>query len=228
MVAKQILESFGDSQQVHILAHSLGCSIIHDSLAKQYSDKSKIDYKKNLSIHTHKLGSINMIANTSRVLQSFIKVKDSLVKPGPTGCTSKFIEYRHILDPITWPMPFNPTDNGVWISNDSWNIFKRYKYKRLTSVTSEDGNVHNISHYLLNPKVHQENFKNICGIKLSKSQQKEGYENFYSKTLGNVATELETAVSKLKVINIENISGLFKSIKTLKEFIEKLGGQYNG
>ncbi len=227
VVNDRIINSIGDAQNVHLLGHSLGCSIIHDTLAKQFSDDATINYEHNLSINTHKLGSINMIANTSRVLESFIDVKKSLVKPGPTGCAHKYNEFRHALDPITWPKPFNPTDNGQWISSDRWNIFKSYNLKRLTSLTNEHGNVHDISHYIFNPLVHREIMQTILGISLTEEQKQNGYENFYSKTFSGVAGELQNSLESLKRINIENISGLFKAIRVLKDFVEDLGGHYN-
>lgn len=226
LIDKSILDLGGNAQRLHILGHSLGTSVLHDTLAKQYSDQFQTSKVKKLSVNTHKLGSLHLIANTSRVLESFIKVNLSTVKPGRRGCVHKYLEYRHIFDPITWPRAFNPSDNGNWISSDSWNIFKRYKLQRLTSVTNEHGNVHDINHYILNPLVHRELFSDVFGIKLTEDEKNEGYENYYSKTFGKVADDLDESLSKLKSFNIENIKGLFKSIKALKDFVEGAGGDF--
>tara|TARA_R110002110_G_scaffold5182_14_gene26732 strand:+ start:2183 stop:3229 length:1047 start_codon:yes stop_codon:yes gene_type:complete len=216
----------GGGKRVHVLGHSLGTTVVHDCLAKLYDDDYVLGNSDNLSDVMHKLGSVHMVANTSRVLQSFVNVNESLVKPGPGGCTFYYREYRHTLDPITWPKSFNPTDNGRWISNDSW-YFKRYELVRPSSITNEHGNTHNIQHYLANPLVHQQIFKKIFDIELTDDQKKEGHDKYVGLTLGDVADDLHDALEDLKEINIENITGLIESAKALKDFVEKLGGEYN-
>lgn len=223
-VAKKIAEAIatvnGGSQRVHLLGHSLGTSVVHDSLAKLYNEKFIIEDLSHLSIHMHKIGSLHLIANTSRVLQSFIDVDKSVVKPGDGGCISRFFEYRHELDPITWPAPFNPTDNGGWISNDSW-YFKRYQLIRPTSITSERGNTHSIGHYILNPLVHIQLFKKVFGIQLTDDQITDGHEKYIDQTLSGVAQDLENSLESLRTINLENVAGLIKAAQRLYAFIEK-------
>ena len=216
----------GGSQRVHVLGHSLGSAVVHDCLAKLYDDDYTSISLDNLSDVMHKLGSVHMIANTSRVLQSFVKVNKSVVKPGPGGCTFYYREYRHTLDPITWPKSFNPTDNGSWISNDSWS-FKRYDLVRPSSITNEHGNTHNIRHYLANPLVHQQIFKKVFDIELTDNQKREGHDKYVGLTLGGIADDLHNTLENLKTINIENVLGLIKSAEALKDFIEGLGGEYN-
>jgi len=224
-IAEAIATVNGGSSQVHVLGHSLGTAVVHDTLAKLYDDQYVLEDTDNLGVVTHKLGSLHLVANTSRVLESFVNVDRSVVKPGQGGCTAKYIEYRHKLDPITWPRSFDPTDNGTWISNDSW-FFKRYQLIQPTSVTNEHGNTHNIKHYVFNPLVHQELFKKVFGITMTDEQIQEGHENYVDKTLGGVADNLKTSIDKLKSKNLENVKGVIEAMKALKAFIEKLGGQY--
>ena len=216
----------GGGKRVHVLGHSLGTAVVHDCLAKLYDDDYILGNSDNLSDVMHKLGSVHMVANTSRVLQSFVNVDKSVVKPGHGGCTFYYREYRHSLDPITWPKSFNPTDNGNWISNDSW-FFKRYELIRPSSITNEHGNTHNIQHYLANPLVHQQIFKKVFDIELTDEQKMEGHDKYVGLTLSGVADDLHDALEDLKTINIENVAGLIKSANALKEFVEKLGGEYN-
>jgi len=217
-IARTIGSLNGGAYRVHVLGHSLGCAVLHDSLAKLYDDNYTLGDEENLSTRMHKLGSLHMVANTSRVLESFVPVNKSVVKPGPGGCTAKYYEYRHSLDPITWPKPFNPTDNGGWISNDSW-FFKRYQLIRPTSITSEHGNTHSIGHYIFDPKVHLKIFKKIFGLAPTKKQISEGHENFIDQTLARVANDLEESLGRLRTIDIESIKGLLESANALKTFI---------
>jgi hypothetical protein len=216
----------GGGQRVHVLGHSLGTAVVHDCLAKLYDDGYVLGDLKNLSDVNHKLGSVHMIANTSRVLESFVNVNKSIVKPGPSGCTYTYREYRHKLDPITWPKSFNPTDNGSWISNDSW-FFKRYELLTPSSITSQHGNTHNIQHYLANPLVHQQLFKKVFSLELTDEQKLEGHDRYVGFTLAGVADDLDKALEELKTINIENVKGLIKTVNILKDFVEQLGGQYD-
>lgn len=225
-ISKAVGTVNGGGKQVHVLGHSLGTAVVHDCLAKLYDDDYKLGDLNNLSDVMHKLGSVHMVANTSRVLESFVNVSTSIVKPGPGGCTFKYREYRHILDPITWPKSFNPTDNGGWISNDSW-FFKRYDLLTPSSITNQHGNTHNIQHYLANPLVHQQLFKTVFDIALTDEQKLEGHDKFVGLTLASVAEDLQESLDDLKTINIENIKGLIKAANTLKDFVDRLGGQYH-
>lgn len=225
-ISKAVGTVNGGGKRVHILGHSLGAAVVHDCLAKLYDDEYVLGDLDNLSDVMHKLGSLHMIANTSRVLESFVNVSNSIVKPGPGGCTFKYREYRHALDPITWPKPFNPTDNGGWISNDSW-FFKRYELIKPSSITNQHGNIHNIRHYLANPLVHQQLFKIVFDIELTDKQKLEGHDEFVGLTLAGVADDLQESLEDLKKINIENVKGLIKAVKALKSFVEQLGGQYH-
>ena len=216
----------GGASRVHVLGHSLGTAVVHDCLAKLYDDDYVLGNEDNLSDVMHKLGSVHMVANTSRVLESFVDVARSIVKPGPGGCTRFYREYRHILDPITWPKPFTPTDNGGWISNDSW-FFKRYELIRPTSITNEHGDTHDVRHYLANPLVHLQLFKKVCDIELTDEQKQEGHDKYVGLTLQGIADDVQDSLEALKTLNIENVKGLITSAKALKALVKQLGGQFN-
>lgn len=229
-LAKEISQAVGTvnggSSRVHVLGHSLGTSVVHDTLAKLYDDDFVLGDLDNLSDVSHKLGSVHLVANTSRALESFVNVNKSVVKPGPDGCTGCYREYRHMLDPVTWPKSFDPTDNAGWISNDSW-FFKRYELIRPSSLTNKHGNTHSLGHYLANPLVHLQIFKRVFGIELSDEQKMQGHEKFIGFTLNTVADDLQNSLDELKTVNTESVNGLIKSAKALKDYVEKLGGQYN-
>lgn len=223
-IAHAVASVMGGSQNVHILAHSLGTAVLHDTLAKLYTN-SWHDQSKDLSVRNNKLGSVHMVANTSRILESFIKVSASVVKPDKTGCTTLYREYRHKYDPITWPRAFNPTDNGNWISNERWH-FGFYKLIELTAITSQQGHTHSIQHYIQNPLVHLSLFKEVLGIELSDDQIEQGHQIYIDSTLAAVADELQEKMEQLKELNLENLGGLLKTAETLKSYIESLGGKF--
>lgn len=217
------------SSNVHIVAHSLGAALAHDTLASVYRPEyvpvPSQEKFQNLSTISQRLNSLHMIANTSSVLESFIAAKDSIVKPGVNGCLHRYHEYRHAYDPITWVDPFSPTDNGVWVSESDYN--RKYKLVRTTSLTNENGNVHQLEHYLFNPLVHLEIFKCVLGIDLSAEEIEEGRLIYRDQTLRGVSQKLEDEFRGVSISNAKHsIRGLFDAFSMLKNFVEKLGEQY--
>ncbi|WP_218312481.1 hypothetical protein [Alteromonas antoniana] len=109
-VGKAIIKAVKErgAANVHILGHSLGTAVVHDALASAYSEGFDIENEITaLSPEMHKLASVQLVANVSRVLELFINVDQSVVKPH-TGCTFAYREYRHRYDPFTRVRPFNP------------------------------------------------------------------------------------------------------------------------
>jgi len=225
-IADAISATTSGSAEVHVLGHSLGTAVVHDTLAKLYKANQQLGDVQNLDVGVHKLGSLHLVANTSRVLESFVKVDRSVVKPGEGGCTSQYNEYRHKLDPITWPRSFDPTDNGSWISNDAWAV-GRYQLIQPTALTNEHGNTHSLHHYIFNPLVHLELFFTVFNIELSPAEIDIGHQRFIDRTLAGVADNLKKEIDKLKKKDLESVKGLVMAVKTLQEFIKKLGGQFD-
>lgn len=230
VITKAVIDFGG--KNVHVLGHSLGCAVVHDTLAALYDaqynlndiGQDELEDLQTLSCITHKLGSVQMVANTSRVLQrDNAKVGNSVVNPGSGGCTRYYREYRHSLDPITWPKPFDPTNNGGWISSTLFK--KRYKLVKVSEVTDQHGNTHSLPHYLYNPEVHNFLFLKVFGFDISHLSE-QAQENYEQKTLLGVAEELVDSLEGLKKLNLENIKGVIEAAKTLSKFIKNLGGQF--
>jgi hypothetical protein len=224
-VADAIIKEQGFAQRVHLLGHSLGTAVLHDALAKAYGEPSE-DVPDPLDVVTQKLGSLHFVANTSRLLQSFQKVKDSTVKPDPNGCTARYREYRHSLDPITRVKPFNPTGNRGWIIDFAWEQ-KFYQLLNLTTVTNQQGNTHSIEHYLYNPKTHLQIFQDVAGIELAEAEIRQGKMTYLSQSLQGVADKAETAFRKISISDTATVFEFVKAFKTLEEFVEKFGGQFD-
>ena len=100
-----LISSGTHPNDIHIVAHSLGTAVAHDSLAL-LSAKNETQGNRQLNLMTHKLGSLHMIANVSRVLAYVIDVDKSSVRPGSSGCVSSYLQYNNNLDPFTRVAPF--------------------------------------------------------------------------------------------------------------------------
>lgn len=228
-VAKEIAKAVADvgGENVHVVAHSLGTSVAHDAIAKLYSSgyspSSKVTH---LRVGESSLGSLHMVANTSRILQSFVDVRDSLVKPGEGGSLLMYREYRHSLDPFTWPKSFNPTENGNWISHDDM-AFGLYDLVRVNALTSQEGNTHSLGHYLLNPAVHRQLFSRVFNFRFDADDVGAGDATYRSKTLGNIANSLQDALEGLRFRDQKQVFALYEAYLALKVFVEQMGSSYD-
>lgn len=141
-----------NAANVEILGHSLGTSVVHDTLVRMYGS-AKFEDKgvdRTLDSTENRLAGVHMVANVSRALWSIERIGSSIVKPGVGGCVASYREYRHELDPIPMVRAFNPTSNGEWISPKDYRL--NYHLERFNTVTR--ANVHSLDHYLDYPGVH--------------------------------------------------------------------------
>ncbi|MBI3805301.1 MAG: hypothetical protein HY282_16245 [Nitrospirae bacterium] len=130
-----------------VLAHSMGTAVAHDALhllgTVRWGDRT------NPFNPAHwRFNQIFMIANTSRFLQTEDRemkgAYESIVRPGPvedpTSYCAAYWNVRHEADPVPFPRAFDPVG---WKSYGAIPV--RHYYEK---------NIHNLSHYLLNPAVH--------------------------------------------------------------------------
>jgi len=150
-VANQILAGLqAPRAEWSIITHSLGTSVIHDTLHALYThgDLDAMDARPKL---------LTTLANVSHVLESNIGAYDSLVRPaasGADGCCTQFLNVAHKLDPFTMVRPFHPPPLG-WPGTPE-NL-DRYHFAPLEEVY--DVNVHDYLHYLNDPLTHVPLFK---------------------------------------------------------------------
>jgi len=203
---------------VHVLGHSLGTAVVHDTLAKAYGPHNLVSGSGkvlNLSPVEHCLGGIHMVANVSRALETFVRVESSIVRPGPLGCTSIFMEYRHKLDPIPKIRPFNPTNIDDWIPR---GIFQSV-YRLIEPDTVTAANVHDLRHYLASPMVHLPMFRLLFGFRPKKPEQDTGEAAYFAMTVQGKAKALQTAFGDLQPTNPDSLHALLDAAKALKDMV---------
>ena len=154
-VARQLAGIIADypTRRIHIVAHSLGTAVVHDTLDLLYRENADLSHDiPGLSVVTHRLASIWMIANVSRLMTDFSGLTDpyrSVVRPGPGGCTNHLIDVRHALDVFTWYRPFAPDNDGSWIPR---TYFERAYAAIETSVVNQP-NPHDFAGYVADPEL---------------------------------------------------------------------------
>ena len=205
------------SSNVHVLGHSLGTAVVHDTLAKLYGPEPE---ERKLSNDQSRLGSVHMVANVSRLLQTFRKVGSSEVRPG-IGCCSFFCEYRHKLDPIPRFKPFDPTNNGQWVPHETWK--KRYELIEPSAVTK--ANVHSLDHYLLDPMVHVPLFELILDHGLKAAEKRNAEKNFNKLTLAGRAEVLQQSLETFN-FSEPSITKLLNAAKDMKDIVEQFGEDF--
>jgi hypothetical protein len=219
-LAAKIVQAVDDkgSHNVHILGHSLGTSVVHDTLESLYKKYEGHDRKKNLDPSTHRLGSVHLVANVSNLLESFCKVERSLVRP-PDGCTNAYYQYRHAVDPITWPSPFDPIDNGFWTSA---SIADEVQYRALRPTAVLDLNTHAITHYLRDPVCHGPLLQ-MLQFELTHAEIMSAAEIYNDDLLQGKAEMLRDKWKALGVDRFEGIPALIKAAQALRDMLANFG-----
>lgn len=202
---------------VHLLGHSLGTSVLHDTLARLYGPEPS---KVKLSTVNAKISCVHMVANVSRMLQTFRKVGSSEVRP-VLGCCTNMIQYRHRLDPIPQIKPFTPTNNGGWITPKIWE--GSYQLIEPSAVTS--ANVHALSHYLLDPEVHLPLLHVLMGFKPLALERKAAQDFFNQTTLNGKAQALQQTVEMLDLSG-QSLKALLDAAKALKDMVIGFGEEF--
>jgi hypothetical protein len=163
-IAKAIKISVASSRRpVHILAHSLGSMVAHDTLAKLYSNdggfrNSGNDELASFIPNQSRLKSLWMVANVSNLMYSlnFLNTNlnpwDSVVKPARdnSGCTQYFYNVHHVVDPFTLFHRFDPSIDDDWVTARAYQ--RNYVPIQINKFTSSL-NPHSLSNYLTNPCV---------------------------------------------------------------------------
>jgi hypothetical protein len=143
-----------------VIAHSLGTSVVHDSLHGLYTDAT-VDPKANFTGITRPT-CLAMIANVSRVLEDGgnFDVYTSRVRPGRTsdsGCLF-YLNARHEWDPFTQPKKFAPMSSWPTSEARARGLYVECNIRDIAQI-----NVHDLNHYLRNPLVHAPLFNALHG-----------------------------------------------------------------
>jgi hypothetical protein len=129
--------------QFTIVAHSLGTSVVHDSLAKLATDPPP--NAAGFLAGDARLASLFMVANVSRVLETHPTVYDSCIAPpsvrGSKAYCARMWNVRHWLDPFPAPRPFKP----AWGGGD---------FTQVETRAVREFNTHDFDRYLDDPRLH--------------------------------------------------------------------------
>ena len=159
-----------------------------------------------------------MIANVSRVLEWFAPVDDSFVRPGKNGCTHQFYQYNHSFDPFARVRPYNPANDGSWISKGEF----KNGYTSVKTTAISGGNTHGLGHYLINPKNSLPMFAKIFKIPFTQTQLDKANNAFAELTLQGKAEKAREAIENIDFTEGDSIKDVETALKELSKFVKAI------
>ncbi len=209
-----------DNRRVHIIAHSLGTAVLHDTLDKFYKvlapGEGDDDYPY-LRAGGQNLKTLWTFANVNRLVSVLNNVADrgpTVVRSGPTGCTDSLYNIYHTLDPFCWFEPYK--EDTVTI--ESGRHFE-------TRVVRKK-NTHSFQEYVASPEVAKYLLAELVqAVEPLKPDNFAAYVEKHSEnTVSNIYDKIEAKVDDIKGgrNQISNAAELFELLKTFVDTVENI------
>jgi len=214
-----MIESNSSNREVHIVAHSLGVAVLHDTLSKIF--RKDVDLTANvpgLDVGKFKIKSVWAVANVSRLLYVMNDIADpykSTIRAGGQGCCDLMVNVRNEFDPFTWVKQYNHPIGTA---------------SQLVEVnTVRIINTHDIREYMSTPRVAGNFFSYLLGIDCD-SNFDQAVEK-YNETSINVSVQnLKEAFSDIpKADDIsDKLEALEKFFSVAQEFNKRMKSLVGG
>ncbi|MEP7344019.1 MAG: hypothetical protein ABI877_02070 [Gemmatimonadaceae bacterium] len=187
-----VSEGAGALPPCSFICHSLGTSVLHDTLAELLVAPEQFGGFANMDIQLYA-----SISNVSKVLQSVANPHGSAVRPiGAAGdarvaaFVRQFLNVHHIADPIAHIGMFRP----------SWDPAQAF-YRDVQIDQPKFVDVHGLVHYLEHPQVHIPILRAACGITIDAATEKKALQDF-AKVKGDPCPEaLNVLLADAKKVN---------------------------
>lgn len=233
LLAQRIAELIAEhgSKKIHIVAHSLGTAVVHDTLAQIYPPGGEPipGTPAWFSVENDQLESLWMISNVSKLVNTVSGLADPLapgttVKPGQGGCTKRFYNVRHELDPFAMIRKFDPRNDGKWVSFDNYKLC----YRLIENDVVGDANTHSFSQYLRDPNVSFPLLRKLMGsskFRPGKTERDAYIENHANESMTGAFSELEQAFRDIDVSELGTIRDFLTAGEKFRKVIEEIRGQ---
>jgi len=221
-LAKKLNTVFKEAanRRVHIIAHSLGTAVLHDTLDKFYKvlgpGEAGGDYPY-LRAGGHNLKTVWTFANVSKLVSVLNNVADqgpTMVRSGPTGCTDSLYNIYHTLDPFCWFEPYK--ENTVTIENGRHFETKIVRKK----------NTHSFQEYVANPEVAKYLLAELVqAVEPLKSDNFAAYvEKHKENTPNGLYDKIESKIDEIKAgrKQLSDIKDLFELLKKFMDTVDEL------
>lgn len=202
-------------RDVHLLSHSLGTAVLHDTLHEMFTDG--VSSKGKVSIDDYQFDSLYTISNVSRLIHASRHCYESLVKP-ENGVCKQMINIAHRLDPISWPKRFDPKhDEPDWVSD---LIYQLQLFRDIKTEAMTEANTHAITSYLANPKVYRDLFSTIFPLDFVPTPEEIAIadEKYIETTLRGASKELSKVLKDTRINEVTSVERLSKEYESFKQF----------
>lgn len=205
---KQVDE--GGTLNWSVIAHSLGTAVIHDALHEAYSDLPTSPKASKLANITRP-ECLAMIANVSRFLEWDIDVYLSRVRPGnpdePDAACRAYLNAHNVFDPFTRPKPFRPAAQWPSLGVRALGLYEDAEISTIESPKQ----VHDLDHYLRNPRVHGPLFNYMVGQEvLDKATIDDAHARYVANTPLGKLGEFSAALKQFELGDDSPWADVFK------------------
>lgn len=223
-VHDQMMQGIKGAKRWSAIAHSLGTSVLHDSLVWMFDEDAP---KGRLPAAGFRMEALAMIANVSRVLESSGYVDEkgrdlnykwdayrSVVQPNAKVtkpvCAS-FLNVWHTWDPIPLPKQFKPAAD--WPDAATRAVDGAFRDIQIDEI--EDfkklAEIHDLGHYLRNPCVHIPLFRSLLPIEglIPADEEKAAVDKHRAST---PLSKAKAKIEELKKLRLSDEEGDWKKI----------------
>ncbi|MBA6340023.1 hypothetical protein H4J59_03265 [Colwellia sp. MB02u-10] len=203
------------NRKLHIICHSLGTAVLHDTLAKLFRKDADITSEiPQLDIDRFQIDSLWTVANVSRLLNVLNDIADpnhSIVSSDNNGCAKLLFNVRNEFDPFTWFKRYDrPIEHGG---------------RHIIVKTVRKVNTHDLKEYVKAPAVAEAFFSNVLGIIVTEDEYNQGIAKYKLTSLNYSYDALNNKFHDLKeepshTGKIELLIDLIKAVDEFKERID--------
>ena len=176
------------------ICHSMGTSVLHDTLAELLASPQQFGGFANMDIHLYA-----SIANVSKVLQGRFNPNDSPVRPLGTpsearlpACVRTFVNAHNTTDPVAHIGMFRPKWDPTVCD------YLEVEVAKLKWV-----DVHGLAHYLENPSVHIPILRAACQITIDAAKEKKAIKTWEDSKGDNCPESLEVLKKKVQKLKAD-------------------------
>jgi hypothetical protein len=198
---------------IHVVCHSLGTAVVHDTFAKLYREGANIfdnipDYPPG-GFNTRTLWTFANVSRLVNLLNGLADPNQSTVAPGSNGCTDNLYNIRHELDPFTW--------------------FKQYKREmnNLTHIENDvvrNINTHDFYEYVTAPEVAKKLLLMIFRKRVGQQEFDACVNQYKQGSISDGVDELKTALEAVRDDpGLDDLQKAFKACKALVEIAKQSG-----
>jgi hypothetical protein len=206
-----LLVSTHGHENIHVVGHSLGTAVVHDTLAKLYRDGANIfDDIPDYAPGNFNMGTLWMFANVSSLVHLLNDLEDpmtSTVVPGGAGCTGFLYNVSHKLDPFTW--------------------FERYSRQADDLVSMENSvvrniNTHDFYEYVTAPKIVREMLATFFRKRVTDEAYEACVRQYRESSLTAGVTELKSHLEAVRDDpGMETLKKAYTAFKVLTDAVKR-------